>query len=242
VTLQQGWDAEASNWTRFARSPGHDYAYELVNKPALISLLPAPGHRTLDVGCGEGRVSRLLRQLGHQVVGVDASPAMAGAALSHPAGVPAVVGDAAALPFGGETFDLVVAHLSLQDVDDMPGAIAEAARVLTSSGRLYLAITHPVSTAGAFQGREPAAPFVITGSYLDPLRTAVRVTRGDLPMTFHSEHRPLDAYASALERAGLLIETLREIPASAAAVERDQADRRWLRIPLFLHLRAVKLR
>jgi ubiquinone/menaquinone biosynthesis C-methylase UbiE len=122
--MREGWDTEAQNWVRFARTHGHDSAYETVNAPALVSLLPAPGHRTLEVGCGEGRVSRLLRQLGHQVIGVDASPVMVGAARSHPAGVPALVGDAAALPFGGETFDLAVAHLSLQDVDDMPGAIA----------------------------------------------------------------------------------------------------------------------
>jgi hypothetical protein len=98
-----------------------------------------------------------------------------------------------------------------------------------------------LSTAGSFQSRDPADPFVITGSYLDPQRISVKVTRGDIPMTFHSEHRPLEAYTSAIERAGLLIEMLRELPASAAAVELDPADRRWQRIPLFLHLRAVKL-
>ncbi len=241
MSLQQGWDSEASNWVRFVSIPGHDYAFETINQPALVSLLPPPGRRTLELGCGEGRVSRLLRQLGHQVVGVDASPTMVGFALSHPSGVPALVADAAAVPFADEMFDLVVAHLSLQDIDDMPGAIAEAARVLMPSGRLYLAITHPTSTAGSFQGDgEPNAPFVISGSYLEPFRSAVTISRGDIPLTFHSEHRPLEAYAAALEAAGLLIEMLRELPASAAAIERDPRDRRWLRIPLFLHLRAVK--
>ena len=240
MTLQQGWDSEASNWVQAARTPGFDYAYETINRPAMISLLPPPGRRTLELGCGEGRVSRVLRDLGHQVVGVDASPTMIGFALSHPAGVPALAADAAAVPFGDQTFDLVVAHLSLQDIDDMPKAISEAARVLIPSGRLYLAITHPTSTAGSFQGGEPDAPFVIAGSYLSPFRSAIRLDRDDINLTFHSEHRPLAAYAAALEAAGLLIEKLRELPASAAAVERDPRNRRWLRVPLFLHLRAVK--
>jgi SAM-dependent methyltransferase len=243
VTLQQGWDSEASNWVRVARAPGFDYFYETINRPALISLLPPPGRRTLDLGCGEGRVSRVMRELGHQVVGLDASPTMVGFALSHPAGVPALAADAAAVPFGDETFDLVVAHLSMQDIDDMPTAISEAARVLAPSGRLYLAITHPTSTAGSFQGGEPDAPFVITGSYLDPFRSAARLDRsapGDFDLTFHSEHRPLGAYAAALEAAGLLIEKLRELPAPAAAIERDPRNRRYLRIPMFLHLLAVK--
>lgn len=240
MTLQQGWDSEASNWVQAARTPGFDYAYETINRPAMIRLLPPSGHRTLELGCGEGRVSRLIRDLGHQVVGVDGSPAMVGYALTHPDGAPAVAADAAAVPFGDETFDLVVAHLSLQDIDDMPGAIAEAARVLIPSGRLYLAITHPTSTAGSFQGGEPDAPFVITGSYLDPFRSAVRLDRGDINLTFHSEHRPLAAYSAALEAAGLLIEKLREVPASATAIERDPRNLRWLRVPMFLHLVAVK--
>ncbi|HET7013100.1 MAG TPA: class I SAM-dependent methyltransferase [Streptosporangiaceae bacterium] len=240
MTLQQGWDSEASNWVQAARTPSFDYAYETINRPALISLLPPPGQRTLELGCGEGRVSRLMRELGHQVVGADASPTMIGSALTHPAGVPALVADAAAVPFGDETFDLVVAHLSLQDIDDMPKAIAEAARVLMPSGKFYLAITHPTSTAGSFQGGEPDAPFVIAGSYLDPFRSAVRIDRGEINLTFHSEHRPLEAYAAALEAAGLLIEKLRELPASAAAVDRDPGNLRWQRVPMFLHLLAIK--
>ncbi len=241
VRMRQGWDSEADNWAKVARTPGFDYAYETINLPALLGLLPAAGRRTLDLGCGEGRISRVLRQLGHQVVGADASPAMVGYAISHPAAVPAVAGDGAALPFGDGTFDLVVAHLCLQDFDEMPKAVAEVSRVLMRAGRLCMAITHPISTAGSFQGRhEPDASFVITGSYLDPRPTQAPFTRGEVPLVFYSEHRPLQAYTKALESAGLLIEALREVPASTAAVERHPADRRWQRIPMFLHLRAVK--
>jgi hypothetical protein len=50
-------------------------------------------------------------------------------------------------------------------------------------------------------------------------------------MTFHSAHRPLDAYSRALERSGFLIEAIREVTV-------DDPEDRWKRIPLFLHLRA----
>jgi hypothetical protein len=55
-------------------------------------------------------------------------------------------------------------------------------------------------------------------------------------MIFHSQHRPIAAYFSALEEAGFLIEALREtgIPEHAIASE---ASRRWQRLPLFLHVR-----
>ena len=63
---------------------------------------------------------------------------------------------------------------------------------------------------------------------------------GDVTMTFHSEHRPLEAYSRALEAAGLLIEAIREARAPDAMVAAAPGQRRWQRIPLSLHLRAVK--
>ena len=59
-------------------------------------------------------------------------------------------------------------------------------------------------------------------------------------LTFHSEHRPLQAYSQALETAGLLIEAIREPRAPDELVTAQPARRRWQRIPLSLQLRAVK--
>jgi hypothetical protein len=56
-------------------------------------------------------------------------------------------------------------------------------------------------------------------------------------MTFHSRHRPLEAYFSALEEAGLLVESLREPSVLDHAIA-SEAGRRWQRLPLLLHLRA----
>ena len=53
-------------------------------------------------------------------------------------------------------------------------------------------------------------------------------------MTFHSEHRPLHDYTDALADAGFLIERIREVG------DPDPADK-WHRVPLFLHLRAVRV-
>jgi SAM-dependent methyltransferase len=238
--MRQGWESEARNWASFARTPGHDRAHEAINLPALLDLLPAPAGPTLDLACGEGRLSRLLKQQGRRVAGIDASPTMLRFAVDHEDAQPAVRGDATRLPFPDETFDLVVAYMCLHDIDDMPQAVAEAARVLRPAGRLCAAIPHPLSSAGSFQGREAAAPFVITGSYLDAGPSTMTIDRDGIRLTFHSEHRPLEAYVQAVAAARLLTETIREVRAPDEAVTRNPDARRWQRIPMFLHLRAIK--
>ena len=229
--MRRGWEAEARNWAEFTRTPGHDMAHEQINLPALLRLLPEPAGLTLDLGCGEGRTGRVMRSRGYRVAGVDAAPTMVRLATGHESPEPAVLADAAALPFRDEAFGLVVAYMSLHDMDRMPEAVAEAARVLDHSGRLVMAIPHPVNSAGSFQTRDADAPFTIAGSYLDPGPADWVTDRGEVRLTFHSEHRPLESYSRALESAGLLIEAIREPGAP---------DGRWQRIPLSLQLRAVK--
>ena len=238
--MRRGWESEAGNWARFTRTPGHDHSHADINLPALLELVPAPGRRTLDLGCGEGRLGPVLHSLGHRVVGIDAAPAMVHLAATREVPELAMVADAAELPFRDGAFDLVVAYMSLHDIDRMPQAVAQIARVLGRGGGLCMAIVHPLSSAGSFSGKEATAPFVISGSYLDQAPVTWVSDRGGVRMTFHSEHRPIEAYSRALETAGMLIETLREVGINDELAADDPSERRWMRIPLFLHIRAIK--
>jgi SAM-dependent methyltransferase len=181
-----------------------------------------------------------LHSLGHQVVGIDASPTMVHLAATREVPELAMVADAAALPFRDGAFDLVVAYMSLHDIDRMPQAVAQIARVLDRGGRLCMAIVHPLSSAGSFSGREATAPFVISGSYLDQAPLTWVSDRGGIRMTFHSAHRSIEAYSRALETAGMLIEALREVRINDELATDDPSERRWMRVPLFLHIRAIK--
>jgi SAM-dependent methyltransferase len=237
TSFNQDWEREALNWAAWARTPGHD-AYWSFSGPAFFELVPPPGRLTLDLGCGEGRVDRGLAARGHRVVGLDASPTLLRLAQeAHPAGE-YLLGDAAALPFQDASFDLVVAFNSLMDVQDMPGAVAEAARVLEPGGRFCVCVTHPLADAGAFESREPDARFVIEGSYFGRRRVDIPDERDGLTITFRGWAYPLEAYARAVEEAGFLIEALREPPYTAP----DGRPNRWERIPNFLQLRALRPR
>ncbi|HUG64236.1 MAG TPA: class I SAM-dependent methyltransferase [Gaiellaceae bacterium] len=236
--LRAAWEEHAVEFIAWARKPDHD-SYWLFHRDQFLELLPPPGRRTLDLGCGEGRLSRDLTTLGHSMVALDASPTMVAAAKEADPELEVVLADAAALPFEDEQFDLVVAFMSLQDIDDFEGAIREAARVLVPGGRLCLAIVHPFNSAGRFEGDDADSPFVIEGSYLGRFHYSDHIDRGGLEITFVSEHRPLHAYVNALADAGLLVERLRETDVPDSAVTRSRS-RRWQRLPLFLHIRAVR--
>src|SRR5262249_15117367 len=100
--------------------------------------------------------------------------------------------------------------MSLHDIDDMPAAVREIARVLEPGGRFCIATVHPINSAGRFETERAAAHFAIKGDYLQPFLYADTVERDGLSMTFHSRHRPLEAYSVALEDAGFVVEAMRE--------------------------------
>jgi NADH dehydrogenase [ubiquinone] 1 alpha subcomplex assembly factor 5 len=110
----------------------------------------------LDVG-GRGVVAPLLRARGIDVVSCDLAPAMA--ALN---GGPAVAADEEFLPFAGETFDLVVASLSLHWVNDLPGALVQL-RLALRPGGLLLASLPALGTLAELRLALTEAEAALTG-------------------------------------------------------------------------------
>jgi ubiquinone/menaquinone biosynthesis C-methylase UbiE len=96
----------------------------------------------LDLGCGAGTYVRLLRELGHHVVGMDYSMPSLKRAVEAEAdsGKEAsyVEADAYHLPFKSNSFDMVISIGVLQALDSCEGAIEEMVRVLRPSGCLIL--------------------------------------------------------------------------------------------------------
>ena len=166
--LRQAWEQNAADWIRWAREPGHD-SYWRFHRDAFLPLIPQPGGLTLDVGCGEGRVTRDLKEAGHHVVGVDWSKSMIEAAREADPEGEYVVADAAALPFEDGQADVVVSFMSLMDTDDMPGATQELARVLRPGGRLAIAVVHPINSGHELDREHPEDRLVLTENYFDAI-------------------------------------------------------------------------
>ena len=115
----------------------------------------APGRRVLDVASGEGYgTSALVRAGARSAIGVDLAADVCDRA-RRKYGLDFREGDAQAIPVDDDSVDLVVSFETIEHVDDPARLVAEAARVLTPTGRLVISSPNrPVYT-----GDGPTNPF-----------------------------------------------------------------------------------
>jgi len=99
---------------------------------ALDLLDPQPGERILDVGCGEGTLTRKIVERGATVLGIDNSPEMIAAARAN--GIDAVQLDAADMTFANE-FDAAFSNATLHWVLEKQQAARAIFRALKPGGR-----------------------------------------------------------------------------------------------------------
>jgi ubiquinone/menaquinone biosynthesis C-methylase UbiE len=102
----------------------------------------AGGQRVLDVGCGPGSLTTaLVERLGPgSVSAVDPSEPYAKACRTRARGAGVVVARAQALPFAHGEFDVVLAQLVVNLLDDPEAGVREMARVTLSGGVVAAAV------------------------------------------------------------------------------------------------------
>jgi SAM-dependent methyltransferase len=99
--------------------------------------LPRRADQALDIGCGAGLSTAALAPLARHVTGLEPVPAMLAHRRTVAPHASFVIGQAERLPFAAGSCDLVTAAGSL-NYADLPSALAEIARVLTSDGTFLL--------------------------------------------------------------------------------------------------------
>ena len=111
------------------------------NSAAFVLPVLTPETTLLDVGCGPGTVTIDLGKRVARAVGLDRAPSVLAAARDAAQGlenVDFVEGDAYALPFEDDSFDVVYAHQVLQHLTDPLAALREMRRVAKPGG--YVAV------------------------------------------------------------------------------------------------------
>jgi ubiquinone/menaquinone biosynthesis C-methylase UbiE len=175
----------------------------------------APGQAVLDVACGTGIVARTATDLvgaGGSVVGLDLNEAMLTVARRMRPDIEWRQGDAAALPFTDNAFDVALCQMALMFFADRHHALSEMRRVVGDGGTVAVLVPSALEEQPAFQ------PFVelaarIAGPEATSLLGAYFVC-GDL-----------DELSALVASAGLTVTAQRSVTGTYTAPSVDAAVR-----------------
>jgi ubiquinone/menaquinone biosynthesis C-methylase UbiE len=244
-TSTRSWNAIADDW--IAHADTNDYRNYYLMPRMLAMLGDVRGKAVLDLGCGEGGYARELSRRGARVTGVDGSERLIDVARQRArqehVDAAFVLANANALgAVETRSMDLVVAAMSLMDVEDYDGAIREAARVLRPSGELVMSITHPCFSSPVSKWVRNEAgelEFFAVDRYFDRSAWEERITP-----RFHSpvlrRHRPLEDFMVPALAAGLTLRALVEPSVTDDELRLSHRFRKLARVPYFLFLRWAK--
>jgi SAM-dependent methyltransferase len=128
------------------------WSHNLHYHRVILAAVPAGCERALDVGCGQGALTRALRQLVPRVTGIDRDLRSIEIARAHPAAgaIGYLLGDFLAAPFGPGSFDLVTAVASVHHMDT-EAALRRMAELLRPGGVLaVIGLARGVTLADAY--------------------------------------------------------------------------------------------
>jgi ubiquinone/menaquinone biosynthesis C-methylase UbiE len=241
----RSWNAIADDW--IAHADANDYRNHYLMPRMLAMLGDVNGKTVLDLGCGEGGYARELRRRGARVTGADGSERLIEVAVqrarSEALDVRFVHTNANALVGLNSTdFDVVVASMSLMDVEDYPGAMREVHRVLRSGGALVMSITHPCFSAPVSEWVRSGTgelQFFAVDRYFDRLAWEDMITPAFRAPVVR-RHRPLEDYMAAPLGQGFTLREFREPSVTDEELKLSRRFRKLARIPYFLFLRWEK--
>jgi SAM-dependent methyltransferase len=224
-----GWNASAAAWIE-------DVDQSITRKmldPLVLHLCgDVSDRRTIDVGCGEGRFSRMLGERGARPTGIDPTIALLTVARDR-GGVSPIRSIAEKMPFHDGAFDVAVTYITLVDIEGYAEAISEMSRVLSPGGRLVAVNINFTSAStdadgGWHRDDEDNALFVPIDNYGSEWSTIVE-WKG---IRIRNWHRPLSAYMMAYLKAGLTLRRFLE-PTPPESLRTHPDLSRAFRVPWF---------
>lgn len=167
------WHENAAHWTETVRTQAIESRRLVTDRAVIEASLQLAPRTVLDLGCGEGWLSRALSRHGMQVHGVDAVAALIEAALIEAAAIEAAAIEAAqptdrskddavtptprfdclsyeAIAAGAlsDRYDLAVCNFSLLGDDSVAGLLRALPRLLSARGHVLIQTLHPPQACG----------------------------------------------------------------------------------------------
>ncbi|MCC3314480.1 class I SAM-dependent methyltransferase [Nocardia africana] len=178
----EAWNGyEGEHWADHADR--YDAVNSGINEPLLTAATIGPGDRVLDIGCGNGQLTRAAARRAASATGVDLSGPMLARArlLAESEGVDNVSfeqGDAQVFGFAPGSYDVAISRFGIMFFADPVAAFTNIARALGPGGRLAVAVPAMADSeiAGVFAAAAAHLPGFEVGhgfsALADPVATA----------------------------------------------------------------------
>ncbi len=143
------WRHNATPWTAAVRSGSIESRVQVTDQAVVAAVLAQRPRTVLDLGCGEGWLSRALAAHAIEVIGIDATHALVEQARAAGGGrfltltYEEIASGALTL-----SFDVVVSNFALLGEHAVERLMAAIPRLLTTGGRVIVQTLHPVVACG----------------------------------------------------------------------------------------------
>lgn len=212
------WD---SIFTKYIQSQiedkNSDFAYEkYVNTPSILSLCNEEIESVLDLGCGDGRFTKILENNFKRVYAIDNSNEMLKKAKSVCSKTTFINHDIEQpFPIFKLKFDLVSCKLVLMYLHDLDNIAKESFKILKKSGSLVISVTHPLKWISEEQN-ESIKRFLYKG-YLSEVGFKYQIAHIEKLNPIFFNHT-LQTYINTFTKNGFKLEALLEMGAPDAFV------------------------
>ena len=241
----RSWDAITEDWV--VHADANDYRNDYLMLRMLSMLGDVKAKKILDLGCGEGGYTRELVRRGADAIGVDGSKRLINIARARAQAeglkIRFIPANAISLDrIESNSLDVVMASMSLMDVEDYGSAIREVCRVLCNGGELVMSITHPCFSAPVsewIRGHDGELQAFKVDRYFERVAWETRIAPA-FRSTVLRRHRPLEDYMRAPIERGLRLQEFLEPSVTTEELKKSHRFRKLLRIPYFLFMRWQK--
>lgn len=205
-----------------SRKVGWKMVYNEFNEvPATLSLLKnIRGKKVLDLGCGTGIYTKILKRKGANVQGIDISPKMIEIAKQYVKDVDFKVGSAYKLPYKTGTFDIVLASLVVHYFGNLGQAFREVRRVLKKNGVFIFSSDNPV-TAATHRMRGRPRKYRVFGNYFKEGKFYKRWPRIGIRIVY--QHFTFQTLIRTIVRNGFTIEDFVDTKTVKEAAKYDRS-------------------
>ncbi len=229
--LKNEWNKVAKFWNEEAGDEGVSHQ-KLDIDPVLLQIIgDVKNKNILEIGCGNGYLSRLLAKRGAKITAVDISSEFIKIATKRekatPLGIVYLIRNVASLHgLKDSHYDLVISNMCLMDVADIENAIKNISRVIKKNGNFVFSLTHPLheSQQQWIIIKDEGKKYLARAIHQYLSCTVKKSFWSQKKLETPHYHRPLQEYFKYLKEFNFLVRDFREISSKQMPTRATKED------------------